>query len=168
MSGENYSWDEDDDTAEVEDSNSPKGLRKQLSALAKENKALKAERDTLAVKARGVDVNSVLAELGVTNPRVAALVPGSAEPTKEALSAWLETVKDVIVLKAPGTVTEETEEVEGESDLPEGHAEALGRISKLEQGSSKGADLEAATLQKLSNIAENGSLDDLRAAFQSL
>lgn len=87
-------WDDDDDN----DSNLVKDLRKQLSEANKAKSELAKELGTLRPQVRSTSLKSVLSEIGA-NPKIAALLPESVEPTKEAVSEWLKEYGELFNLK---------------------------------------------------------------------
>jgi uncharacterized protein YdiU (UPF0061 family) len=88
-------WDDDD--TDQNDSDLVKQLRKQLNDYKKRNVDLDTELSTLRPQVRKSSLSGVLSEIGV-NTKIAALMPDSVEPTKEAVAKWLEDYGDLFNL----------------------------------------------------------------------
>lgn len=81
-------------------------LRKALKDRDKEFKELQVDLAKRAKTERDRDLASVLREKGVSE-KVAKLYPGDAEPTVEAVDAWLTDYADVFGIEQPGTAADQ-------------------------------------------------------------
>jgi len=81
-------------------------LRKALKDRDKEFKELQADLAKRAKADRDRDLANVLREKGVSE-KVAKLYPGDAEPTAEAVDAWLVDYADVFGIEQPGTAADQ-------------------------------------------------------------
>lgn len=105
-----WEYDPEDD---IQASDLVKQLRKQLSESQKKNKELDTELGTLRPQVRKNSVASVLSNLGY-NTKIAALLPESVEPSKEAVETWLKDYGDVFNLQP----TKAEEKPEGDPAKP--------------------------------------------------
>ena len=84
-----------------------RNLRKALKDRDKEVKEIQADLAKRAKADRERDLTSVLKEKGVSE-KVAKLYPGDAEPTAEAVDAWLSEYGDVFGIEQPGTAADQS------------------------------------------------------------
>lgn len=87
--------DPQDGTALVRD------LRKQLKAKSKENQELASKLAEQTTQTRGMTLKELLKGAGVPE-KVASLVPGTVEPTAEAVGEWLKEYGDVFGVTQDG------------------------------------------------------------------
>jgi hypothetical protein len=154
--------DEDDDTdydqAPARDNNVLRDLRKALKASESRAKQLEEQLGTLSKDSRDRAISDVLKRKGLTNPKIATLIPKDLEPTAEAVSTWLEEYADVFGAAGP------PESDDAEPKLPEGAADALRDIDEVGLGGldqRSAADLET-------KIRNAGSIDELQALFRGM
>jgi len=81
-------------------------LRKALKERDKEVKEIRSDLDKRAKNDRDRSLADVLKEKGISE-KVAKLYPGDAEPTAEAVDAWLVDYADVFGIEQPGTAADE-------------------------------------------------------------
>ena len=91
----------DDDDFEVEEANSPAGLRKALKKAEREAKQLRDELSALRSESRTRTVKDVLETKGV-NPKIAAFIPADVD-TPEKIAMWIEEYSDVFGLAQQST-----------------------------------------------------------------
>lgn len=96
VSAEQQHWaDEDDDEAPVErDSTVIRELRKINNSQSRKIKELEEQLSSFAKTARTRTVAELL-ESRDLNPKIAAFIPDTVEPTAEALGKWLDDYADV-------------------------------------------------------------------------
>lgn len=80
--------DDDENTSETEDRNSPKGLRSQLKKVLQENSELKTKNSELQGSLRSSSIASFFRDKEI-NPKLAKYVPKDIEPTEENLLKWV-------------------------------------------------------------------------------
>lgn len=98
----------DDDDFEVEEANSPAGLRKALKKAEREAKQLKDELASLRSESRSRTVKDVLETKGV-NPKIAAFIPVDVD-TPEKVAVWIEEYADVFGITQQSNDTVEAPE----------------------------------------------------------
>jgi hypothetical protein len=81
-----------DEFGQPNNDNTPKGLRTWAESVNKENKALKDTLNQIQAELQQQKIGNTFAELGIS-PQAATLYSG--EPTKEAVSAWADTMRNV-------------------------------------------------------------------------
>lgn len=115
MGAEVSDWDDNTDTndgGQNSNSSSGGGLRKQLEQALTELKTLKAANETLQKEARTSKISGLLTEKKL-DAKVARLIPGDIEPTKEAVDKWFEEYGDVFNIKRDETTADEGASAEG-------------------------------------------------------
>lgn len=95
-------WDDDDaDEMDPPDNTAIRELRKANSAKEKRIRELEEQIQTLSASTRQRAIAEALQTRGL-NPKVAALVPSTVDPTEEALGAWIDEYSEVFGLPAGG------------------------------------------------------------------
>ena len=90
-----FDLDDDDFDSSFDDgSKLLKKLRRELTHTKKALKERDGELSSLKTEARKRTVRDVLSERGL-NPKIAAFIPESIDPTNEAVAAWVEEYGDV-------------------------------------------------------------------------
>lgn len=156
-----------DDELEVEDeSELVKQLRAVIKAGKKANEELTTEVNTLRPAVRSTKLASTLTKLGITNPKIAGLVPKDLEPTEDSVKAWVEEYGDVFGVTASQSSTEgsgeSSTETGGESAVDDENAARWSRIqSQSSQSGVTTPDAESAQLAMLqaAQKAANGNTD---------
>jgi uncharacterized protein YdiU (UPF0061 family) len=92
-------WDDDFEDNPQTESELVKQLRAVIKAGKKKNDEYEAEIATLRPAVRKTQLSETLAKLGVTNPKIAGLVPKDVETTEESLKAWVEDYRDIFNIK---------------------------------------------------------------------
>lgn len=91
-------WDDDID---VEDeSELVKQLRAVIKAGKKANEELSAKVSSLEPEVRSTKLVKTLTKLGITNPKIAGLVPKDLEPTEDSVKAWVDEYGDLFGITA--------------------------------------------------------------------
>jgi hypothetical protein len=150
--------DEYDDTPPARDNNVLRDLRRALKASEAKNKSLEEQLGGLSKASRERAISDVLASKGLTNPKIAKLIPQDLEPTAEAVSTWLEEYADVFGAASPPKSND------AEPKLPEGAVDALRDIDEVGLGGldqRSAADLET-------KIRNAGSMDELQGIFRGM
>jgi hypothetical protein len=157
-----YDTDDDDDNdfdgQPARDNNVLRDLRKALKASEARNKTLEEQLGGLSKASRERAISDVLASKGLSNPKIAKLIPTDLEPTADAVSSWLEEYADVFGTASPPQSSND------EPNLPEGAVNALRDIDEVGLGGldqRTAADLEA-------RIANAGSMDELQGIFRGM
>ena len=153
-----YDDDEDDDQQQEQpqDNNAMRQLRRALKAEQAKNKEFEAKLAELSTANRGRAIQDVLAGKGLTNPKIAKLIPADIDPTAEAVGAWLEEYGDVFGVGAPP-------EQSGQPNLPDGDVASLRDIDSVVMGQQ---DIKG-QMDLLTKIQNAGSMDDLQAILKA-
>lgn len=117
-------WDDDDDEFSG-DSDLVKQLRKQLKEAKKANSELDTELSALRPQVRKNSMTQILSGLGI-NPKVAAIMPESIDPNKDAVQSWLDDYGDLFNLKPADSPAPPDDKKEEGSVVDAGNAPAPG------------------------------------------
>lgn len=157
--------DDDDELDEIQEerrgsNNAMRQVRKALRDAQEQNKTLQEQLAELTKENRSRAISDVLASKGLSNPKIAKLIPADLEPTAEAVSAWLAEYADVFRDDpSQGDVPPKVE-----PDLPQGVVEQLRDIQSIAQGGlnpSMQGDL-------MTRINAAQSKEDLDAIFRGM
>ena len=151
-----YDTDDDDDDIGQQDNNAMRQLRKALKAEQAKNKEFEAKLAELSTANRGRAIQDVLAGKGLTNPKIAKLIPTDIDPTAEAVGAWLEEYGDVFGVGA-------TPEESGKPALGTDDVASLRDIDSVVMGQQ---DIKG-QMDLLAKIQNAGSMDDLQAVLKA-
>lgn len=160
-------WDDDFDDEPATESDLVRQLRTVIKEGRKKNLEYETELNTLRPTVRKTQLADTLKSLGVTNPKIAGLVPKDVEPTEEAVKAWVDEYGDVFNIKTSETMNttsgeQSTEETSDTGGVPPEQAEQWQRIqSQTSQAGASTPDAESAQLAMLQAAAKaaNGNSD---------
>lgn len=93
-----FDWDDDDSTADAQESNAMRELRKAYKAAQKQNKELQEQLENIQGSLRERSVKDVLASKGLPE-KIAAFIPKEATSAEE-VESWLTEYGDVFGVKA--------------------------------------------------------------------
>jgi hypothetical protein len=166
--------DEDDDDGKKQ-MDGPKALRLAYKAKDKRVKELEAQVAELSSKARRVDVQAVLSELGVKNPKIARLIPDSVEATEEAVKQWVEDFKDVLGFEAPSAPKDEKQSDGKTDDKTDGPPVSQSYVDGVKRTTKIGADGEGTPPSAPGSDEEflaglkksNASFEEIAEAFRN-
>lgn len=153
----------DEDLEFADESDLVRQLRAVIKSGKKANEAYEQELTTLRPAVRATSVSSILTGLGVTNPKVAKLIPSDIEANEESIKAWVEEYGDVFGASTSGASSQTTTDVVTDTtSVPQETVDQWQRIQN--QGSQQGAstpDTETAQLAQLQAAAKaaNGNSD---------
>lgn len=153
-----YDDDEDDDQQGQQDNNAMRQLRKALKAEQAKNKEFEVKLAELSKANRGRAIQDVLAEKGLTNPKIANLIPQDIDPTAEAVGQWLEEYGDVFGVG--GTPAAEA----GRPNIPDADLNALRDIDSVGINAKSLADHQN-LLARIENAASPEELASLIAGM---
>jgi uncharacterized protein YdiU (UPF0061 family) len=161
-------WDDDFEDEPQTESELVKQLRAVIRAGKKKNDEYEQELSTLRPTVRKTQLSETLAKLGVTNPKIAGLVPKDVEPTEESLKAWVEDYRDIFNITTDAATndapnaTNAVGDANGSTDVDSDTAQQWQRIqSQQSQAGASTPDQESAQLAMLqsANKAANGNTD---------
>lgn len=173
-------WYDDDDT-QIEDTDLVKRLRKEIKDRDRNLAEIRTQLTELSGFKRGRDVEGVLASLGVTNPKVARLVPESVEADKEHLARWLEDFADVLPVskketpeaapEAPAPPADEQGAGAGVVGAPSMSPEFMAAFQRMQAGQDSSTpvpvDRDGNSMKFLNDLRDSAkSLDDVMTAFK--
>lgn len=166
-----YSWD-DAEEDDQEETNLVKSLRKQIKDAAKVVRERDEELKTLRPALRKQSVAEILDGIKA-NPKLAGLVPADVEATKEAVSAWFESNKDLFggLTPSDGQAVEAPNEpaVNKVTSADPDVAAAFQRMQSQETAPGSGApDSETAQLEKLRAAATAKTSKDFFANLAAM
>lgn len=160
-------WDDEDLDADNE-SDLVKQLRAVIKSGREANKAYEQELTSLRPAVRQTSVSSILSGLGVTNPKIAKLIPESVGADQESIKAWVEEYGDVFgagttgSAGSEGNANSEPENGNENSGIDSDTAAQWQRIqSQQSQSGVTTPDQETAQLAMLQSAAQaaNGNSD---------
>lgn len=128
--------DDDDDLDEVQEDRRQNGnsamrdLRRAHRQLKEQNAELQRQLTDLTKVNRGRAISDVLASKGLSNPKIANLIPDSVDPTPEAVAAWLDEYGDVF----GGAPASEAPPPKVEPSVPPGTVDQLRDIQDVSTG----------------------------------
>jgi hypothetical protein len=167
-----YGTDDDDDFDDTEQDRSPgensnamRTLRKALKAEQARAKALEEQLSGLHKVTRERTISDVLKDKGLSNPKIAKLLPADIEPTADAVGAWLDEFADVFT--SPATTGGDESPRSGGDGSPAISQESVNALRDIDSvgmgglGSQAGADV-------LSRIQNAQSVDEINAIFQGM
>jgi hypothetical protein len=144
---------EDDDFESFDDSSKLlKKLRRELTATKRSLKERDGELQSLKSEARKRTVRDVLSERGL-NPKIAAFIPESIDPTAEAIASWVDEYGDVF-----GVV--QVSDQGHSAAVSEGDAAAIRRMSVVE-GAGVSADINTDIASKIANASSREELQSI-------
>lgn len=136
-------------------------LRKEHRDFTRQNKELTEQLQGLRKEQRGATVKSVLEAAGV-NPKVAGFVPADIEPTKEAISGWLQEYGDIFGATAPKTAEPQEAPASSAPTTPAVPDDVVAQLQRIQ-----GADTAASAVNQDANTQAASALQSLGANVQS-
>lgn len=118
-----FDWDDDDSTADAQESNAMRELRKAYKAAQKQNKELQEQLENIQGSLRERSVKDVLASKGLPE-KIAAFIPKEATSAEE-VESWLTEYGDVF-----GVTAQDSGEAQPQQTSPE--LAALARIASTQ------------------------------------
>jgi uncharacterized protein YdiU (UPF0061 family) len=150
-----FDLDDDDFDSSFDDgSKLLKKLRRELTQTKKALKERDGELSSLKTEARKRTVRDVLSDRGL-NPKIAAFIPESIDPTNEAITAWVDEYGDVF-----GVVQVSDRGQAAESNVD---AAAIRRMSVVEDAGVS-ADISTDIANKIANAS---SREELQAILRN-
>lgn len=157
--------DDDDDLDEVQEdrrnqsNNAMREVRRALKAAQEQNKLLQEQLAAQVQANRSRSISDVLASKGLSNPKIAKLIPDSIEATPEAVATWLEEYADVFTPKAPEP--QQPPQATATAVLPE----VMSQLADIDAVSTGGATPQGMG-DLMSKIAGANSAEELAAVLR--
>lgn len=150
-----FDFDDDEYDSSFDDgSKLLKKLRRELTQTKKALKERDGELSSLKLEARKRTVRDVLSERGL-NPKIAAFIPESIDPTNDAITAWVDEYGDVFGVVQ---VSDQGQAVESNVD-----SNAIRRMSVVEDAGVS-ADISTDIANKIANAS---SREELQAILRN-